>query len=69
MNLPAEQDLQKAWTELRELHREFLAVHGVIIPDVEYYADNTKAVWLAVLWHFEEREVHKMRFPQWSAVI
>jgi len=38
---------------------EYLAVHEVAIPQVENYAEHTKAVWLAVLWHYRDREVHK----------
>ncbi len=59
MPLPTPDELQDAWTRLRAIHREYLAVHEVVIPQVECYAHKTKAVWLAVLWHYEGREVHK----------
>lgn len=59
MALPSPRKLQAAWTELREIHTEYLAVHGVRIPQVERYTENNKAVWLAVLWHCRDREVHK----------
>lgn len=59
MDLPSPEELQKAWVELRDIHRQHLAVHDVVIPEAEHYADRTKAVWLAVLWHFKDRKVHK----------
>jgi hypothetical protein len=59
MTLPTPQELQAAWTELRTIHTEYLAVHEVVIPSVEHYADHNKAVWLAALWYWRDREVHK----------
>ena len=59
MSLPTPEQLQRAWQEVKALHREYLAVHEVVIPSVEHYADHNKAVWLAVLWHFRDRDVHK----------
>ena len=59
MPLPTPDELQAAWTDLRAIHTEYLAVHEVVIPSVEYYADRNKAVWLAALWHWRDREVHK----------
>ena len=59
MTLPTPNELQAAWTELRGIHREYLAVHEVAIPQVAHYEEHAKAIWLAVLWHFRNREVHK----------
>ncbi|MCY3880160.1 MAG: hypothetical protein OXF74_13395 [Rhodobacteraceae bacterium] len=59
MELPSPDELQAAWTELRAIHREYLAVHEVVIPPVAHYKGHTKAVWLAALWHYRNREVHK----------
>ncbi len=41
------------------MHRRHLAVHDVRIPETEYYSDHNKAVWLAALWYWRDREVHK----------
>lgn len=54
MTLPKPEELQTAWAELREIHAEYLAVHDVVIPSVEYYAQHNKAVWLAALWHWRD---------------
>ena len=59
MSLPAPEELQKAWKHLQEIHREYLSVHKVCIPEAACYAEKTKAVWLAVLWHHKDQEVHK----------
>ena len=44
MPLPTPDELQAAWTDLRAIHTEYLAVHEVVIPSVENYADRNKAV-------------------------
>lgn len=57
--MPTQEELQTAWVDLQAIHKEYLAVHGVSIPRVDDYRENNKAVWLAVLWHYKDKEVHK----------
>lgn len=59
MPLPNPEELQTAWTDLQAIHKEYLAVHGVRIPQTDHYAQNNKAAWLAMLWHNKTREIHK----------
>jgi len=59
MALPSPSNLQAAWAELRSIHAEYLAVHEVIIPQVEHYAENNKSIWLAMLWQRRDQEIHK----------
>ena len=59
MNLPNADDLQVAWVELQGIHKEHLAVHNVRLPPSEHYADSAKSLWLAVLYLYKDREVHK----------
>ncbi len=59
MTLPHPDRLQAAWLELQEIHREYLAVHQVKIPSATHYADTNKSLWLAVLYLYQDREVHK----------
>lgn len=59
MVLPTPDELQAAWTELQTIHSEYLAVHDVVIPSAQRYDEKNKAVWLATLWHWRDREVHK----------
>ena len=59
MILPDPKVLQAAWLELQDIHKEYLAVHGVKLPKADHYADSTKSLQLAVLHHCKDREVHK----------
>ena len=59
MTLPKPDDLQAAWIELQEIHREYLVRHNVKLPKAEYYADSAKSLWLAVLFFYMNQEVHK----------
>lgn len=59
MTLPKPDDLQAAWIELQEIHREYLAPHNVKLPKANYYANSAKSLWLAVLFLHIDREVHK----------
>ncbi len=59
MVLPSRRKLQAAWINLQEIHKEYLAVHEVSISQVQHYAENSRALQLAVLWHYRGREVHK----------
>lgn len=64
MTLPDAEDLQAAWIELQQIHKEHLAVHGVRLPKAEHYADSNKSLWLAVLYLYMDREVHKDEISQ-----
>jgi len=59
MTLPDSSDLQAAWGELQEIHKEYLAVHGVKLPKSKHYTDSNKSLWLAMLFLYRDREVHK----------
>lgn len=48
-------ELEVAWQEVRELHKEYLERHDVKLPSRESF----KWVWLATLWHHRDRHVHK----------
>ena len=57
--LPSPEQLQKAWKELQEIHKEYLSVHNVKIPSANLYSEKAKSLWLAVLHYYKDREVHK----------
>ncbi len=59
MSHPTQEQLQQAWVELQDIHKRYLSVHEVQIPKAKHYSDNNKAIWLAILWHYRDREVHK----------
>ena len=44
---------------MKEIHKEYLAKHGVLIPNKQNYDSTAKSIWLAVLYHFKEQPVHK----------
>ena len=56
---PSKEQLQKAWEDLQEIHKKYLAPHGVIIPSVDHYDKTVKSIWLAVLYHYRDRTIHK----------
>ena len=56
---PTPEELQTAWEQLQEIHLEYLAQHEVKIPQVTDYAANQKSFWLAVLYFWKDRKVHK----------
>ena len=58
-DLPAPVELQKAWEDIQEIHKEHLAVHDVKIPHASQYNERQKAMWLAMLYLNRKREVHK----------
>lgn len=62
--LPSPEELQNAWIEVQQLHKEYLSRHGVVIPDAEHYSDKSKAVWLSVLQFFKDEQVHKDTISQ-----
>ena len=64
MALPTPDELQAAWIDLQAIHTEYLAVHGVRIPQVEHYTEHGRALQLAVLWHYRDQEVHKDRISE-----
>ena len=57
--LPTAEELQKAWMELKRIHREHLAIHGVKISEASHYSESNKAIWLSVLWHYKGEEIYK----------
>ena len=57
--LPTTEELQKSWMELKEIHREYLAIHRVRIPKASHYSENNKAAWLSILRHYKDEEIHK----------
>ena len=57
--LPTKDELQDAWEELKEVHTQYLSKHDVKIPDCEKYNQRAHSIWLAVLFHFKEKPVHK----------
>ena len=59
MSLPTPEQLQRAWVKLQAIHQEHLAVHDVCIPQVTRYSENSKATWLAILWHYQDQTIHK----------
>ena len=59
MTLPTPSKLQKAWLELKDIHKEHLAVHNVKLPSARHYTDTNKSLWLAVLYFYKNRDVHK----------
>ena len=64
MILPHPDELQKAWLELKDIHREYLAVHNVKLPSANYYADTNKSLWLAVLYFYKDKDVHKDKISE-----
>ena len=54
-DLPSQEELDAAWEEVKRIHRIHLARHGVKLPR----ANSCKRVWLSMLYHFRDREVHK----------
>lgn len=58
-DLPSKAALQKAWEDVQRLHKIHLAKHGVMIPEVSRYDEHQKAMWLAVMHHFEGQDVDK----------
>ncbi len=48
-------ELDKAWNEACEVHRQYLEPHGVKLPK----ESSIKWVWVAVLFHFKGQCVHK----------
>ena len=59
MPLPTPEELQAAWEEVQDLHLQYLAIHGVRLPQTEHYTGHNRALQLAVLCHYRHREVHK----------
>ena len=58
-NLPAKSDLQSAWEELQDIHTRYLARYEVKLPRAIHYNDQAKSIWLAVLFHYRDKIVHK----------
>ena len=54
-NLPSKEELAAAWEEVKRIHRIHLMPHGVKLPK----EDSNKRIWLSMLYHFLDREVHK----------
>ena len=63
-NLPTQDDLQKSWEDLCEIHAEHLEKHGVKLPKVRRYNDRAKSIWLAVLHYYKGEKVHKSFISQ-----
>ena len=59
MTLPNTDELQAARVELQQIHKEHVAVHNVKLPQLKHDANSAKSVWLAVLYHYMDREVRK----------
>lgn len=55
MSVPSREELEKAYEELRDIHRVHLTVHGVRLPEQK----SAKWVWLAMLHYYAGRFVHK----------
>ena len=58
-SLPSKRELQAAWEELQEIHRDYLEVHGVKCPSAKKYNEKQKAMWLSMLYLNRDREVDK----------
>lgn len=59
MTLPSPDDLQAAWLEVKDIHKEHLAIYGVKLPKASHYAESNKSLWLAVLYCYMDKDVHK----------
>ncbi|MDE0151986.1 MAG: hypothetical protein OXK80_05795 [Bdellovibrionales bacterium] len=59
IELPPKEQLQKAWEDLKKLHKIYLNKYGVKIPIGKEFNSSGKAVWLSVLHYNKEKEVHK----------
>ena len=59
MTLPSKRRLQQAWVDLKDIHKEYLARHNVVLPKCERYDEKAKSIWLAVLWYYKDQEVGK----------
>lgn len=57
--LPSDSNLQNAWDELQDIHEEYLAKFDVKLPRANLYNERAKSIWLAVLYHFVGKDVHK----------
>lgn len=64
MSLPSAEKLQEAWENLQKIHKRYLDMHGVIIPDAVRYSENNKAAWLAILWYYQDQEVDKNKISR-----
>lgn len=58
-NLPSTSALQRAWEELQDMHSEYLDKFNVKLPPTVQYSDQAKSIWLAVLFHYQRKDVHK----------
>ena len=59
MTLPTPRELQSAWEDVKQEHKKYRVNHGVKLPNADRYTDLAKSLWLAVLYHWRDREVHK----------
>lgn len=57
--LPTQTKLQQAWEELKEIHKEYLERHEVVIPTGRTYDSSAKSIWLSVLFYYKGQPVHK----------
>lgn len=57
--LPKREELQLAWEEIQDIHSRFLKRHEVKIPNATRYNEIAKSIWLSVLHHYKDKEVHK----------
>ena len=55
MSVPNHSELEAAWTEVCNIHKEYLEPHEVRLP----VKTSIKWVWLATLWHYRDQFVHK----------
>ena len=64
MNLPTPEELQQAWEDLRRIHAQHLASHGVKIPKVEQYSKQGRSIQLAVLYYYKDKGANKNLISQ-----
>lgn len=58
-NLPSPRELQNAWESLQKIHAQYLAPHGVKIPQATDYRELGRSIQLAVLYYYEGETVNK----------
>ncbi len=62
-SLPTQTQLDQAWDEVCELHREYLQVHGVKLPK-KGRKKQYRWIWLAVLRYYDPGYVHKDKISE-----
>ncbi|MCY4562213.1 MAG: hypothetical protein OXC03_07955 [Flavobacteriaceae bacterium] len=62
---PTPEDLQKAWDELKQVHKTCLKKYGVNIPDAKRFTETNKSIYLSVLYyHKDDKPIHKNYISQ-----